>query len=218
MTTDDNTNKIIELIQSAAAKKKARPRKPPTPPPTPLASPGVIYVAGDGNVVAHGSINTHPHYHQHPPARPRVIVKTGEGVVSASEKATLRDLVEKWMQARAAVKKTPRSLAAAGSSFNGAMKANSYAELRSDQMEAARKWLPRQTATLNAMPSAAKQGGDRWRAARYAGIKARCKNQLADEFAYVAYTQQHFGKTSLTDLADKELERTYRYIMGLRPV
>lgn len=214
---DDAAAKIIALIKTAkvggaraAPAKKATRRKKPIDP-----QPGVIYVAGNGNVVANGPVTSHVHHHV--PARPRVVVKTGDGVISAEEKAVLRDLVGKWIEAFNTVKRSELTWAAAWASFNRAMKVNSYAELRPDQMPAARAWLQRQVALINAMPSAPRKAGDRWRTARYGSIKAKAKNQLGDEFAYVAYTLKHFGKTSLTELTDPELERTYRYIMGLKP-
>lgn len=50
-----------------------------------------------------------------------------------------------------------------------------------------------------------------WRARAIAYIKARCKNQLGDERAYLPYIAR-FGKTSLADLTDDELARTRTYI------
>lgn len=217
---------IVQLIQSAAqqprpaAKKAARktaarrtPARPAAAAAAAQAASNVISIDGSGNVVAMGAVHQTTHHH-HTPARPKVVVKTGDGTIDAQQKAAVKQLVANWLDAHNAVKRAPLTWGAAWASFNRAMKVNGYAELHPDQLPAARAWLQRQVALINAMPSAAKKTGGKWRTARYGAIKAKCKNQLADEFAYVAYTLQHFGKTSLTTLDDQELERTYRYIIA----
>ena len=211
-TSDGNTpqSKISQIIQKSAP---AAPKPRKTTVKQALApTPGVIYVAGSGNVVAGGDVTNHVHHH-HAPLRPKVVVKTGDGTINTEQKAELLRLKNEWLLAHNAVKAKPLSHAAASSRLNAAMKVSGYAELKPEQFEKARAWLLRQAAIVRAMPSAPRKEGDRWRIARYKAIKARCKNQLGDEYAYVSHIQENFGKTSLTELDAKELERTYRYVM-----
>ena len=213
MTTSDGDTpraKIAKIIEKAApaAKKprKTKEKQALTP------KPGVIYVAGNGNVVAGGDVTNHVYHH--PPGRPKVVVKTGDGTITAEQKAELLRLKREWIQANDAVKAKSLSYPAASARLNAAMKVSGYAELKPEQFEKARAWLRRQIAMVRAMPSAPRKEGDKWRTARYAAIKAHCKNQLGDEQAYRPYIKRHFQADSLTELGDIELERTYRYVMG----
>lgn len=169
-------------------------------------------VAG-GGVTQHITNNVHHHAPEPAPKRPKVVVKTGDGVIDATQRAELLRLKNEWLLAYNAVKAKPLSHASASSRLNAAMKVSGYAELKPEQFDKARTWLLRQAAMIRAMPSAPRKEGDKWRIARYKAIKARCKNQLGDEYAYVSHIQENFGKTSLTELDAKELERTYRYVM-----
>lgn len=211
--SDGNTpqEKIAKIIEKAAPAAK-KPRKPAV---KQVLAPkdGVIYVAGNGNVVAGGDVNNHVHHHA-PAPRPKVVVKTGDGTINAEQKAELLRLKNEWLLAHNAVKAKPLSHPAASSRLNAAMKVSGYAELKPEQFEKARSWLLQQIAKVRAMPSAARKEGDKWRAARYKAIKARSKNQLGDEYAYRPYIKRNFNADSLTELGDQELERTYRYVMG----
>ncbi len=218
-TSDGNTpqEKIAKIIAKAAPAAK-KPRKTTKKQPlTPQA--GVIYVAGNGNVVAGGDVTQHitNTVHNHAPApapaRPKVVVKTADGTINAEQKAELLRLKNEWLLAHNAVKAKPLSHQAASIRLNAAMKVSSYAELKPEQFEKARAWLIRQTAMVRAMPSAARKDA-KWRNARYKAIKTRCKNQLGDEYAYRPYIKREFKADSLTELGDQELERTYRYVMG----
>jgi len=217
-TSDGNTPqaKIAQIIQKAApATKKPRKttKKQELTPPT-----NNITFTGNGNVVAGGDVTQHitNTVHNHAPAapaRPKVVVKTGDGVIDAEQRAALQALVREWMDTHKALKRQELTWPAAWGSFNKAMKVSGYAELKPEQFVKAKAWLRRRVAILNSMASAPKKVPD-LRVKRYASIKAKCKNQLGDEFAYAPYIQKNFGKTSLTDLTDQELERTYRYVMG----
>lgn len=177
---------------------------------------GAIYVAGDGNVVAGGGM-THnvTHVHHHKPVRPRVVVKTADGVIDTTQKAELTRLKDTWMSTHNAVKQNQLTHQAAWGSFNRAMKVSGYAELKPDQFEAACKWLHQQIGRVNSMPSAAQKVSGH-NSKRIGAIKARCKNELGDEFAYRAYILKNFSKTSLTELDVKEMAKTYSYIFRKR--
>ena len=222
MQEDKDAKIIMDLMSQAitapiptappAVKKARKPKQKQALEP----KQGVIYIAGDGNVVAGGGM-THnvTHIHHHKPARPRVVVKTADGVIDAAQKAEITRLKDEWMSTHNAVKQNKLTHQAAWGSFNRAMKVSGYAELKPDQFEAACKWLHQQIGRLNSMASAARKvpGHNN---KRIGAIKARCKLQLGDEFAYRAYILKNFGKTSLAELDVLEMDKTYGYIMGKR--
>lgn len=214
-SSDDSTphSKIAQLIKKSVPRAE-KPKKSTEKQPLDKKQ-GVIYVAGNGNVVAGGDVtqNITNNAHHYAPVRPQVVVKTGDGTIDAAQKAELKKLVAEWVATHQALKQRKLSWVAAWASFNSAMKVNSYAELKPEQMDKAKAWLLRQTAILNSMASAPKKLPE-LRAKRYASIKARCKNQLGDEFAYLAYIKKYFNKSSLTELDDTELDRTYRFVMS----
>lgn len=165
------------------------------------------FVGPVGQVVAGDVINISP------VLRPRVIVKTGDGVVDAKQKAELKRLVGEWVDARSRVRKSQSTYAGAWSAFNANFAINSYAELPMERFDEACAWLRRQLAIINGMKSAPKVLPD-WRPKAISAIKARCKNQLGDADAYKPYIQTRFGKSSLTELTDDELQKTKVYVMG----
>lgn len=166
-----------------------------------------ISVQGDANITAGGDINLNPL------VRPRVTVKTGDGVVDASQKAELQRLISEWVDARIAVRRTKFSFPAAWGAFNQHFGINKYAELPMESFGDARAWLQRQVAIISSMPSARKMPS--WRGRTIGAIKARSKNQLGDPHAYSAYIQRNFGKDSLAHLTDNELQATRLYVFGL---
>jgi hypothetical protein len=212
MNTKDPSERLKAILDQAAPAAPAKKRTPPKGQIKPVD--GVIYVAGDGNVVAGGNLTqTITHIHEKP-ARPKVVVKTADGVIDASQKAELLRLKNDWVLAHNAIKKNVLSHQSAWAKLNKAMKVNSYAEIKSEQFEKAKAWLQKQSAIIRSKPSAAAKEGDKWRNARYAAIKARCKNQLGDEFAYKNYIKRNFNADSLTELGTAPLDQTYRYIMN----
>lgn len=61
-------------------------------------------------------------------------------------------------------------------------------------------------------PAPPSDTGSTWRQARCAAITQRCREQLGDQFAWVAYTLAMFGLASLDGLSDWQLEQTFRHM------
>lgn len=146
----------------------------------------------------------------------RTTVKTGDGVVTAPQKAELTSIKNEWISVHNAVKRSELSHSAAWYSFNRKFKINSYHELPIEKFEEAKKWLKSKIGAIRKMKSA-KSKDPGWRNAAIRAIKARCKNQLSDEFAYMQYIKKNFEKSSLSALTDEELERVKAYISGKKP-
>jgi hypothetical protein len=146
----------------------------------------------------------------------RTVVKTGDGTVTARQKATLRRLIDNWIEQRTAVRRTKMSYSAAWSALNKAMRVNSYHELPERDFARACAWLRRQIGILGSMPSARKRLPG-WRKQRITAIKTHCKKALGDERAYLSYIDRRFAAASLTHLDDDQLQATYLYIRRMRP-
>lgn len=204
---EDPRSKIVRLVREASEgpSPKARP-----PRRRAASDKPAVRIKGDGNIVGHGNVVA-----LMPRLVRRTVVKTGDGTVSAQQKAELRRLIDEWMDRRAAIRRTKLSYGAAWSAFNKAMRVNSYHELPARDIDRACAWLRRQIGILGSMPSAPRRIPN-LRANRIAAIKARCAKQLGDERAYLPYIAKHFRSTSLTELDDSQIERLYRYVMRKR--
>lgn len=173
---------------------------------------GVFNNMGSGDINFNGNMSIITN--QAPsPIRRKVVEIPPEGSIDTAQKAEITNLVKDWVEAHNAVKKKKLSIQAAWIAFNKHFRIHSYSFLPSERFGDARKWLKQQKARINSMKSAPKnvQG---WRTDRIKGIKARCKNQLGDEFYYRHYIEMKFQKTSLGQLSDNELNDTYIYVFS----
>jgi len=195
---EDKKQKLLSLVREAAQppkKRRAAPRKPAQS----VRIDGSHNIVGDGNTIIQA--NT---------VRPRIIAPPPQGAITAEQAQTLRELLAEWKTVHDRIKRRPLPWPAAWERFKKKFRVNSYLHLPAERFEEAADWLRRQRATIDGMKSAPrKDPGWRSRAIRY--VKARCKNQLGDEYAYLPYISR-FGKTSLADLTDDELARTKAYI------
>lgn len=162
---------------------------------------------GEGNVVITGDISINP------VTRPRVVVKTGDGTIDAAQKAEILRLLDEWVAARAAVRRGEMTIPGSRKAFNNAFGLNSYHELPAEEFGNARAWIQRQIAIIGSMRCAPKKMPN-WRNKVIASIKARCKNQLGNPDVYKPYIERKFGKESLTQLTDDELQTTKQYVFG----
>lgn len=194
---DDKKKKVVDLF-----KKNSKPKSVPKPKPS-IEVNGHSNIVGDGNTV----IKTEKIIH-----RPKVEVKTGDGVVTAEQKARLQQLVKDWMAARSAVRKSELSYAAAWSAVNKKAGVNSYHEIPTAKFKAVESWILNQTAIVHSMPSASAKS-TQWRSSRIKGIQSRC-NELGIQDKRKAYMLKTFGKDSLTLLSDSDIEKVYRWTMG----
>ncbi len=205
MCKKDPKQKIIDIMKSAKPSQDENSKSP--------EKQGIAYICGDGNIVGNGNIQINGNINLTSVSKKRVIVKPAEGSVDPAQKAEIQRLIEEWIEAHNKVKQKTLSWGAAWRRFNQHFHISTYHELPSESFEEARKWLTQQKAQLLSMKSAPKKIQS-WRPDRIKAIKARCKNQLGDEKIYRFYIEQRFGKSSLTQLSDNELQATYVYIMS----
>lgn len=143
------------------------------------------------------------------------MVKTGDGVITAAQKAEINKLFDQLYGVRGAVRKSRAQMGALRKAFNNYMNVNKYDEILEEDFPRAIGWLRRQIAIVNSMPSAPKQSAT-WRNDRIRAVSARCKQFPDGEARMRAYMKKQFGKASRTDLSDGEMERLYRHVMGWR--
>jgi hypothetical protein len=142
---------------------------------------------------------------------PPVVVKTGDGVLDAQQKARLHALVNEAVSTSDA-RRAPRVHQQVWAQLNRYMGVNAYAEIRGSDFEKAAKFLRRMSAIDNSMPSARKKNPD-WRRKRIAAIHARCKERGWEEWR-AKYMKEKFGRESMVDMPDSEIETLYRAVMG----
>lgn len=204
-----NRKKIDQIRQSlmegSAPKAPSKPRKKAAPPS--LSVVGSNNIVGDGN-----SLNI---YNGTPVEKKIVVVKTGDGVLTAAQKAKINALIDEWVEARGAVRRSRAEIAGLRRAFNKAMNVNSYAEILQEDFDKAIAWLRRQTGIVNSMASAPVKN-PKWRNGRYRAINARAKEFPDGELRYRRYAEERFGSASLKELSDEHLEAVYRYVFGWR--
>lgn len=196
-----------ELLGSGEKKKPQRPRRLKSP-----STDGGHSVNGDNNITGDGNTVTN-HYHAPPVEKKNIIVKTGDGTITAAQQAALKALVDEIVGLEAQLKKYPRSYGAVWGALNTKMDVTRYVEIHQDAFPAAKKFLMRQRAILLSMASAPKKV-TKWRTSRYATIKVRAKQFPDGETRYRRYAQEHFGLSSLSDLDDEQLEVVYKHVIG----
>lgn len=203
---EEKKKKIVSLFKAAS-----KPRRAPQP-----VGPGtVIVVNASGQAQAAGR-DIHNYHYERPPRAPRVTVMPGAGVIDENQARRLKTLVEDWVSTNNCVRRTQITHAGAWSALNKRAGVTSYRLIPAAKFHAMEKWLQQQLGRLGNMASAPRKD-DSWRGKKIGAIKARCKNQLGDEFAYKQYIQRRFGAASLSELATDELQATYAYVMGKKP-
>lgn len=167
-----------------------------------------VGMAGAGAVVNITNTNKHT---------TKVVAQTtpGDEHISIEERAALKRLVDEVAETEARLRKMPKSHRAIWSALNAHCRVSSYHLIAKEDFEKARRYLHQWMGRLNAGKSAAVVNGEAWRKKRYAYIKINTKDP-EDDAALMAYIKRNFHTDSLTELANDELEQTYRYVAGRR--
>jgi hypothetical protein len=188
---------------------KPRRRKPkPKPKPNPDVS---ISLTGSGSHQAAGRDFYDQSTRVEKILPPPVVVKTGDGVLDAKQKSNLQKLVNEVVKASVS-KQEQRTHRAIWSALNGHMKVNSYHEIRAENFKKAAVYLQRLKATYNSLPLAHKKN-PLWRNERIKGIQSRC-NERGWQPWRKKYMKEKFGRESMIDMPDSEIESLYRAVMG----
>jgi len=166
---------------------------------------------GIGNVASGANvhyINTTKHI-----TRTKAEVKPGVEHITEHQKVVLKELVEQVVQTEANLKRNPKTYQSVWASLNKHCGVTTYKLIRCEDFEKARKFLNMWLGRLNSSKSAPLQNSDEWRKKKISYIKLNTQSP-EDEAAMRAYIKRNFSVTSITELANDELERTYRYVAG----
>jgi len=169
-----------------------------------------IQITGGSNIqIAGGDINHH--YHHPEKIIKKTIVKVEPGIehITESQVAELHRLKDEIIRIEAVVKQNPVTHMGVWKSLNNKIDVGKMRMIPLEKFPKAKKYLLEWIGRLNSMPSAAVKDGDEWRKRKYAYIKINAKNDPAALDAYIA---KNFKATSLTELSNDELEKTYRYV------
>ncbi len=163
----------------------------------------VVNVSGGTVFVGNGNVYN---------VRPRItVVQTGNGVLDAHQKRRLLDLRDQIAAASRYVDAQPVTPGGVMRRLNQHMRVNSYAEIPGDTFDRAETYLVRWRARLEGMPGATRSPG--WRDRRIKAIHARSR-ELNAEGRRFAYMRKRFGKTSLMDMSNEEVDQLYRAVMA----
>lgn len=169
-----------------------------------------IYINGSGNVVGQGNFVNHGVVNINKATSRKVNVKTGDGVVNATQKHQIKSLLYEWVDTHNSIKKSQISYGLAWSKLNGFLKVNSYHEIASVDFDKAIKYIRQRLGELRNMASAPQKVSN-WRAQTIKSIQARCSERGWQEWRK-EYMFKIFMKSSMTELTDKELQKLYQTI------
>jgi hypothetical protein len=210
MSVNKKSASVVDLVRKGG-KTVAVPRQTDAKPGNTVEIGGENHTIGQ---IAGGDI--HNHAYATPPRPPKVTVQPSGEVVTEAQKVALIQLRDEWIALHNAIRKQPLSYAAAQKAINNQVQVTSYHLIPATRYDDLVRWIKLQMGRLRNMPSAIVKD-DSWHTAKIRAIKARCRNQLGDQYAYKPYLKKTFGAESLTDLSSDQLQRTYTYVMGKRP-
>jgi transcriptional regulator with XRE-family HTH domain/predicted secreted protein len=148
--------------------------------------------------------------------RVKAETKPGAEHISVEQRAILKDLVDKVVETETAVSRKPKTHRAVWAALNAHCKVPSYSLIPAEDFEKARKYLHQWLGRLGSLASAPVKDGDNWRKRHYAYIKINTKDP-EDRAALDDYLKRTFGaSSSLTELANDDLDKVYRYVAGRR--
>lgn len=211
-SSHDKRNNIRNILD---ASKPVKPRKKTSEKPVPVGGSSVIIISASGNAQAAGG-DIHNHNYPKAPRPPVVKVMPNGDEISEEQRVELTRLKNEWVRLHNAIKKTPKTDAAAWASINRAAGATSYKLIKAKNFDKAVKYIQRQIAMLRNMRSAPTKDKD-WRNSRIRSIKARSIRVLGDEYVYLPYIRKNFKAGSLTELSTDQLQLTYAWVNRQKP-
>ncbi|AKE69864.1 helix-turn-helix domain-containing protein [Pseudomonas aeruginosa] len=136
-------------------------------------------------------------------------VKPGEDHISEEQAAKLTTLVSDIVELEQRVRKAPKSFRGVWASLNAHCGVTRYRLIPAKDFAKAEKYLYTWIGRLNSSSKAATSDNDTWRKRRFAYIKINTKD---DEEWLAAYLRKTFKVSSIKELDDASLDRTYRAV------
>ncbi len=194
-------DELLEIAQLMSDDKHAENRE--------INNKSIIYIDGSGNVVGNGNTVNNV-INLNTPIKRQVQVKTGDGVLDATQKHQIKTLLYEWVEMHNSIKKNVLTHQAAWMQHNGFMKVNSYHEIPINDFSKSIKYLKSKIGVLRNMASAPAKV-ENWRTQTIKSIQARCSEKGWQEWRKV-YMSKKYNKLSMTELSDSELKQLYQAV------
>jgi len=136
-------------------------------------------------------------------------VKPGAEHITEEQAARLTALVKDVVELEERTRKAPKSYRAVWAALNAHCGVTRYRLIAAADYAKAEKYLYMWIGRLNSSAKAATSDNDTWRKRRFAYIKINTKD---DEEWLAAYLKKTFKASSIKELADDDLDRTYRAV------
>jgi DNA-binding XRE family transcriptional regulator len=162
----------------------------------------VVQVAQAGSTIH--LVNTQNHV-----THTKAEVKPGDQHITEVQAAKLTELVRQIVELETQLKKAPKSFRSVWAALNAHCGVTRYLLIALEDFPKAEKYLRQWIGRLNSMASAPVADNETWRKRRYSYIKINTKD---DSDWLAAYLKKTFKVTSLTELSDEQLDRTYRAV------
>lgn len=173
------------------------------------AQPAVHVSGGSANLIQNNNGNVTMIATQRHVTVTKAEVKPGDEHISTAQQAKLTALVTEIVGIESKLKQKPKSFRSVWGALNAHCEVTRYVLIASSDYDKAEKYLRQWIGRLNSMASAPVKDGDAWRKRHYAYIKINCKD---DPDWLNRYLAKSFGASSLTELDNDQLERTYRAV------
>lgn len=157
-------------------------------------------IASSGSVV--NQVNTQQHV-----TKTIAEVKPGIEHITNEQAAKIQTLVKQIAAAEEIAKKEPKTIRAIWASLNAHCKVPSYRLILLSDYEKAEQYLRKWLGRLSSTATSRKEDPD-WRKKKYSYIKVNAKQSGLEEWLST-YLLKNFSVTSLTQLSDEELQKTY---------
>lgn len=179
---------------------------------SPLGDVGTVGVIGNG---ASGNVfiqNLHIHGNGRGVRPPQLTIP--DGSICEAQAARLKDLVNEWVVTHNQIKpRSPLTHQAAWLKLNRRIKVATYRATPDSAFSGQEKWLLQQAAILRSAASAPRRD-ESWRADKIKAIKTRSSRAFGDSDFYKPYIIKNFKLSSLTELSNTDLQKTYTYVFS----
>jgi len=209
-----NSGRVKKLEQILS---DAKPAKVPRKRALNSQKSNVVSIFGTGNVVGNGNSIVNNIIHNPPPVVTKVFVTAGDGVITEQQKVILKTMVDDIVALERELKRAPKGHGAVWGALNKKMDVSSYHLIPIEKFPAAQKTLGQWRGRLLSAKSAPKALGEDLRNRRIAAIQTRSRQIPNGTARRLAYLQEQFGASSLTELDDAQVERVYRHIINWKP-
>ena len=200
---DDRKEKILKIIRDGKQKSNGE-----------NTAKQEISITGNHNIAGH---NITVIKAEEIKIKPQVQLTPGEGVITDSQAALIKSLVAEIVALEAKVKRKPKTYPQVyGALFRHLSKNKKRPEITQyrmipiDKFEAAEKYLRTWIGRLSSSKTAQRKDSD-WRKRKYAYIHTNIKKYSLEQ-RLRQYLRERFGVTSLKDLSDDELQKTYQAV------